>query len=359
MNLQNIKNFIYNNIVYFALYNVLFTLVLLLFLYAGSAYETFDLLQYFKFDFLQLSYFKTRLFEIDRFNMASNILGLSEVFLPVFYIILTAAIILYFTSKKAEQRLLQFCTSIMFLSNLILLIVFFIALIGVYVKFGGDGFSDSIPLSYALSAFFQILKMLFTVVVCGIYLTESKKRMQFELLPEETPDVVFLKDGKYEIKFKRATKGTRFLHYIVDSILIVLIFSPILMVFMRGFARDIERAVGEELGLYLVLLIIGILYYLIFEGLFRMTPAKYLTSCAVTGYESVKVNGAQILGRAFCRKIPFEAFSFFGELGWHDQLPETIVTHYKSDNKTKNAVIVIMVLAAVAILIILLKNLFR
>ncbi|MEM6687084.1 MAG: RDD family protein [Bacteroidota bacterium] len=310
MNFQKIKDFIYNNIVYFAIYNVFFTLVIFLLFYADVDYKTMEIMQYFRIDFLRLSYFDTRLFELSRFGGSPP--GFSEVFLPLFYVILLAAILLYFLSKKIEQRLLQFCISIMFLSNLIMLVGFSIVLGYLFVMMNETRFPRELgTTSYIISAIFQLLKLSFTVAVTGIYLRECKKRLEFERLPEETPDFVFLKDGKYQITLKRPSKGTRFLHYIVDSILIILIFSPILILFLRGLAREIEAAVGEELGLYLVLLVVGILYYLIYEGIFRMTPAKYLTSSAVTGYTSEKVNGIQILSRTFCRKIPFEAFSFF------------------------------------------------
>ena len=33
----------------------------------------------------------------------------------------------------------------------------------------------------------------------------------------------------------------------------------------------------------------------------------------------------QVIGRTLCRFVPFEAFSFFGERGWHDKIPKTRV----------------------------------
>ncbi len=355
MNLQKIKDFIYNNIVYFAIYNTLFTIGLFVYSFFGNiTFESIKILEYFKVDFLQLSYFKTDLFEISSsFNTITSILGFTEIFVPLFYVILIIGIVLYFVSKKREQRLLQFCMSIMFISNFITIVILLVVIIGVLINLGASKLLGD----YFFTIFFQFFKLLFTIVVCFVYLRVSKKRVAFETLPDDMTDMVYLKDGKREIKFVRVKRGTRFVHYIIDAILMVLIFSPILMTFLRKFVIGIQYKIGEELTIYLVALVSGLLYYGIFEGFFRTTPAKYITDSAVAGYVSEKVNGSQILGRTFSRKIPFEAFSFFGELGWHDQLTETVVAHYEADKKYKPIVAGIIIAAAVVILVVLIANL--
>ena len=362
MNFQKIKDFVYQNIVYFALYNVLVLTVLILVVNFSDFSTGFGALQtvdYFMFDYTKLSYFGTRLFTVD-IDFLSNFSLFREIFIPVFYLMIIVAIVLYFISKKTEQRLLQFCMSIVFISNAIMAILLIFSIIGLFSTLGNRSIPADISISgIFLSLFFMFFKIGFTVSVCFIYLRESKKRFVLKALPEEQPEVLFLKDGKVEIPYQRATRGTRFLNVFIDAVIIILVFSPILMRELKIFSRYIEDAMGENLGLYVVSLVTGILYYTIFEGFFRMTPAKFLTSTIVTGFSSAKTNFGQIIGRSFCRKIPFEAFSFFGEMGWHDQLPETTVARYETNKKYTSVITTVFIIAAILILYVMLKNMFR
>ncbi|PTX61636.1 RDD family protein [Kordia periserrulae] len=362
MNFQKIKDFVYQNIVYFAMYNVLILLVLFIivnFSDFSTGFGAITTVDYFMFDYTKLSYFGTKLFRTD-IDLLSSFSLFREIFIPVFYLMIIVAIVLYFISKKTEQRLLQFCMSIMFISNAIMALLLIFAIIGLFSTLGNRPLSEEISISgIFLTFFFTLFKILVTVSVCFIYLRESKKRVVLRTLPEEQLEVLFLKEGKVEIPYQRATRGTRFLNVFIDSVIIVLVFSPILMRELRIFSRYIEDVMGENLGLYVVSLVTGILYYTIFEGCFRMTPAKFLTSTIVTGYTSLKTNFGQIIGRSFCRKIPFEAFSFFGDMGWHDQLPETTVSRYETNKKYTSVITTVFIIAAIIILFVMLKNMFR
>jgi uncharacterized RDD family membrane protein YckC len=68
-------------------------------------------------------------------------------------------------------------------------------------------------------------------------------------------------------------------------------------------------------------------YYIVLEGLTGRTLGKLVTGTKVVNEDGLKPTFGQIVGRAFSRLIPFEAFSFFGEQGrgWHDRLPRTYV----------------------------------
>jgi len=94
-----------------------------------------------------------------------------------------------------------------------------------------------------------------------------------------------------------ASGGQRFANYMIDSILMNVLFSGL------GFiieAVNIDFTGVEELSVLslIVLLILVLLsYWVIFEG------------------------------RTLCRYIPFEPFSFLGNkpIGWHDSLSKTLV----------------------------------
>jgi uncharacterized RDD family membrane protein YckC len=66
-------------------------------------------------------------------------------------------------------------------------------------------------------------------------------------------------------------------------------------------------------------------YYVLFEGIWSRTPGKWVFGTVVTNEAGGKPSFKQVLGRSACRFIPFEAFSFFGERGWHDSMSKTHV----------------------------------
>lgn len=68
-----------------------------------------------------------------------------------------------------------------------------------------------------------------------------------------------------------------------------------------------------------------LIYYPFFETIFGTTPGKIFTETRVITANGNKPTFINILGRTFARFIPFEPFSFFGKLGWHDGLSNTQV----------------------------------
>lgn len=66
-------------------------------------------------------------------------------------------------------------------------------------------------------------------------------------------------------------------------------------------------------------------YYIFFEGIWGRTPGKFLLGTVVVNEAGGKPSLKQVIGRTLCRFIPFEAFSFLGERGWHDSIPKTYV----------------------------------
>lgn len=76
--------------------------------------------------------------------------------------------------------------------------------------------------------------------------------------------------------------------------------------------------------------VVLLLYYTIFEGVWARTPGKLLFGTVVIDENGGKPSIARVVGRTFCRMIPFEVFSFFGERGWHDKIPKTRVVLAKT-----------------------------
>jgi uncharacterized RDD family membrane protein YckC len=76
--------------------------------------------------------------------------------------------------------------------------------------------------------------------------------------------------------------------------------------------------------------IITTAYYVFFEGIWARTPGKFLLGTVVVTEAGGKPGLGQVLGRTLCRYIPFEAFSFLGEKGWHDSISRTRVVRTRS-----------------------------
>lgn len=90
--------------------------------------------------------------------------------------------------------------------------------------------------------------------------------------------------------------------------------------------------------------IIGILsyflYYLLFEGMWQRTVAKFITGTKVVMRDGSKPPFKNIFGRTLARLIPFEPLSFLFSpfpIGWHDMLSKTIVvpSNYTEDDVKK------------------------
>lgn len=131
-----------------------------------------------------------------------------------------------------------------------------------------------------------------------------------------------------------ASQGKRFLNTIIDNLLIQ-VFGAV-GGFALGFAYVVAKGgvvtPADDLTLrvlgYMIGIAIAMSYYILMEGLFQRTPAKFLTNTKVVREDGSPPGFAQIVGRSFARLIPFEAFSFFGgpnPVGWHDSLSKTRV----------------------------------
>jgi uncharacterized RDD family membrane protein YckC len=119
-------------------------------------------------------------------------------------------------------------------------------------------------------------------------------------------------------------KGKRFATYLIDYIVInVLMFvlgMAVALLFGDAGVRAIQ-SINE-----IVLAILGfIVYYVVFEGVWSRTPAKFLLGTVVVRDDGGKPTFGKIVIRTLSRFIPFEPFSFFGERGWHDGLSDTRV----------------------------------
>jgi uncharacterized RDD family membrane protein YckC len=119
-------------------------------------------------------------------------------------------------------------------------------------------------------------------------------------------------------------KGRRFATYLIDVVGVYTMAFVIGVVVMLAFGQtglDKMLAIND----FVLGALLTFTYYLLFEGLWARTPAKFILGTVVVTEDGKKPSFGAVVLRTLCRHIPFEPFSFFGERGWHDKLSNTYV----------------------------------
>jgi len=116
------------------------------------------------------------------------------------------------------------------------------------------------------------------------------------------------------------SKGTRFLNYFIDLLVITILVVPNINILSQGTIFDSNSILNESPYWFFSLNMF--FYYLVLELLFGQTFGKLVTQTHVA-YSDHRLG--TIFIRTLCRFIPFEAFSFFGKKGWHDSISRTEV----------------------------------
>lgn len=127
-----------------------------------------------------------------------------------------------------------------------------------------------------------------------------------------------------QFELKPVGKGKRFATYLIDYILINMVVFISAFVAVLSFG-DAAAAFFEGAGNLLFAVGAILVYYVFFESLWGRTPAKFMLGTIVVMEDGSKPPFGKIFVRTLCRFIPFEQFSFFGERGWHDSIPKTLV----------------------------------
>jgi uncharacterized RDD family membrane protein YckC len=148
--------------------------------------------------------------------------------------------------------------------------------------------------------------------------------------PYQPPKAVVLDEPTPEAEeIEPAHKGRRFGTYVVDLIcmLVMVFFLSLAAVVLFG-----EAAVEwiESLPDIVFGVIVTLIYYLFFEGIWARTPGKWLFRTKVVSNYGLPPTFRAVLLRTVSRLIPFEPFSvLFGERGWHDGIADTYVVPAK------------------------------
>ncbi len=123
-----------------------------------------------------------------------------------------------------------------------------------------------------------------------------------------------------------ASNWRRLFTYLIDYFCFLLICMALGMAVGLLFGREGLLAMNR-MGLWIQVIAFAIMisYYVFFEGLWGRTPGKWICGTVVVNEDGGRPSLGQVVGRTFCRFIPFEPFSFFSERPWHDRFPRTHV----------------------------------
>lgn len=128
---------------------------------------------------------------------------------------------------------------------------------------------------------------------------------------------------------KTVSIGKRFVHYIVDGIFGVFVFS-----FLLGTVFGVLGIHGvlERINPFILSILIFAVYYIFCEFLFNRTVGKLFTGSVVVTENGDKPSFGIVLLRTLIRFVPFEPFSILSASTkmWHDTWTKTTVVKNKS-----------------------------
>ncbi len=125
-----------------------------------------------------------------------------------------------------------------------------------------------------------------------------------------------------------ASRGKRLANALIDRIVFYIIFFVLSMMAALIFGPEILDSMSNmsRLADYLITALLLFIYYLLSESLMNgRTIGKLITKTRVVDEYGKVPNFSVTLKRTACRFVPFDAFSFLGDGGWHDDWSGTKV----------------------------------
>jgi hypothetical protein len=212
----------------------------------------------------------------------------------LFYVLFLVGAILFAVKKFESPRIMAFFFSIVFFiqsTNIIFFIYRFI------LRFTSTE-QDIRVLPVGWMMFYLVSNLLW--LYFSFYIV---KHICKRLAPRVTE---YEDRGEPRASYINAGNGKRFIHSLVDGIMIFSIFPTWTYVFFP-IDKILEGRHPSE------------------EALLGITPAKLLTGTQVTDEFGNKPRFGNIVGRTLSRFIPFDALSFLFARGWHDSISDTYV----------------------------------
>ncbi|QSB25751.1 RDD family protein [Flavobacterium sp. CLA17] len=252
-----------------------------------------------------------------------------------YYLSFLAGALIYYFSKYKETKLLVFNYSLVFLGSVIKIFSFIsyfnIDKLGIY-----DGFYIVITLLYIFISYHFLTKNLNSNTIENNQLIENN--------------------------LENASNYKRFLNLFIDSFIITVIAFGFITYseknqLLTAFFSYLKTTFGDKFGIVVFFSLIKFLYYLMFESIFKNTPAKFLTACYVTDEDGNSPDFSMILKRTLLRFIPLESLSFLMGKNLHDDYSDTYVINNKRDPKTEKRYLQILSISFIIMLVVYFYNL--
>jgi uncharacterized RDD family membrane protein YckC len=159
-----------------------------------------------------------------------------------------------------------------------------------------------------------------------------------ELFAHTEQEDLLAEESYIDNHFEYATQGQRFLNWLIDNLLmrfglayltgfgvglIINLASP-------GFFEDIAISQNTFGTLFFLGIFISYLNYIIYYTLCEKLFKGYTMGKLITGTRAIRQDGEELtfrnaLLRSLSRCVPFEVFSGFSTLTWHDSWTDTMV----------------------------------
>ncbi|SDJ32475.1 RDD family protein [Chryseobacterium jejuense] len=230
----------------------------------------------------------------------------------IIYFILFLGTVFFLKTKGKEKRLLGFVFSVVLINNIMLV------LFGI---FNWVYFSFNPPSGIALEAQPTPITSIMKLLIQAFYIIMSFLVLKKIKQENEKKVTIAAKELKYTVQWQRG------LHLLIDSLVIVGVFTNFAWMFSHSLQGNhiFQSYFNNYFGLVIIIVLIRLIFYPVFEFYFGSTPAKFLTESRVVDKHNNQPGLKTIFKRSLYRSIPFDGLSFFGKNGWHDSLSETYV----------------------------------
>jgi uncharacterized RDD family membrane protein YckC len=152
------------------------------------------------------------------------------------------------------------------------------------------------------------------------------------------PETIAPEGGQHHIfKYEEASSEQRFLNFAIDNLLMIYgmaAFTSFLLAKLlghlspglaKGFFSE-DNKTNYLFALYLITFFNYLVYYTFCERIFSgITLGKWITGTKAVREDGKVLTLKDAFLRSLARVIPFESFSAFGGLPWHDAWTKTVV----------------------------------
>ena len=190
----------------------------------------------------------------------------------------------------------------------------------------------------------NLLLFLYSRVIDLIWIYLSFRLLKYMNKTRELEVISYEYNSIISTSYVESSNNTRMFHLMIDSVMIVLIFSnPIARLYTADASREsihsLVAAFGPTAFSFIMLSFVRSIYYIFFEVIFQASPAKFLSETRVLTVDGKPIDFATSLARTFARWIPFNALSFlFARTGWHDRFSGTSVLKEKENSEEKEEI---------------------